>query len=114
MPEEFDVREHGVLFALVDDFDKAQEFTYLAADLFGGSLDFAIRRGIPFEGAPPPELKLKEEQNWSIWVYPKGRPTYTQAYLELGSKLGYLSRLMTWPSEKYPLEVIPCAGEVDG
>ena len=111
MPEEFDVREHGGLFALVEDFDKAQEFTYLAADLFGGSLDFAIRQGIPFEGAPPPVLELKETPNWSIWVYLKGRPKYTQAYSDLGSKLVFLARLMGWPLEKYPVEVVPLGGE---
>lgn len=113
MPDEFDVREHGGLFALVADFDKAQDFVYLASDLFGGSLDFTILRGIPFEGAPPPVLTLEEEPTWSIWVFPKGRPKYTQAYMELGSKLGYLARLMAWPLGKYPVECVPCAGEVD-
>lgn len=110
---EFDVREHGGLFALVEDFDKAQEFVYLASDLFGGTLDFTILRGIPFEGAPTPVLTLKEEPTWSIWVFPKGRPKYAQAYMDLGSKLGYLARLMAWPLTKYPLEAIPCGGGND-
>jgi len=111
MPKvEFDVREHGGLFALVEHFDKAQEFIYLAADLFGGSLDFTIIRGIPYEGAPTPVLTLKEPPNYSIWLFPKGRPKYTQAYMELGSKLGYLARLMAWPLEKYPVEVTPMGG----
>lgn len=113
MPQEFDVREHGGLFAMVEHFDKAQEFIYLAADLFGGSLDFAIHRGMPYTGAPPPVLTLEEEPNWSIWVFPKGRPKYTQAYMELGSKLGYLARLMAWPLAKYPVEAVPCAGVFD-
>jgi hypothetical protein len=108
--EAFDVREHGVLFAEVHEFDKAQEFTYLITDLFVGFFDFAIRRGIPFEGAPSPVLELKESPTWSIWIYPKGRPKYTQAYMDLGSKLGFLARLMSWPLEKYPLEAVPCAG----
>ena len=113
MTEEFDVRKHGGLFTLVADFDKAQEFIHLASDLFGGSLDFAILRGIPFDGAPPPVLTLEEDPTWSIWVFPKGRPEYMQAYMELGSKLGYLARLMAWPKEVYPLEAIPCVGDAD-
>ena len=110
---EFDVREHGGLFALVEHFDKAQEFIHLASDLFGGSLDFTVIRGIPYEGAPKPVLELNEPPNYSIWIFPKGRPKYAQAYLELGSKLGYLGRLMAWPKELYPLEAVPCGGEQD-
>jgi len=102
MPEEFDVRKHGGLFALVADFDKAQEFIFLAANLFGGTLDFTILRGTPFEGAPKPVLPLSESPNYSIWVFPKDRPKYAQAYLELGNRLGYLARLMAWPKEVYP------------
>jgi hypothetical protein len=113
MPKvEFDVREHGGLFALVEHFDKAQEFVFLASDLFGGALDFTILQGIPYEGAPPPTLTLEEPPNYSIWVFPKERPKYAQAYYDLGSKLGYLARLMAWPSTKYPLEAIPCGGVV--
>jgi hypothetical protein len=114
MPKvEFNVREHGGLFVSVEDFAKAQEFIYLAADLFGGSLDFTILRGIPYEGAPPPVLTLEEAPNYSIWVFPKGRPRYEQAYMELGCKLVYLARLMAWPLAKYPLEVIPCGEGAD-
>ena len=113
IPIKFDVREHGGLFALVADFDKAQEFVYLASDLFGGTLDFTILQGQPYSDAPPPVLYLQEEPVWSIWVFPKGRPKYEQAYMELGYKLGYLARLMAWPSEKYPIEVIPCGGDLE-
>jgi hypothetical protein len=114
MTEMFDVREHGGLFALVADLDKAQEFMHLASDLFGGALDFTILRGQPYTGAPTPALTLQEEPTWSIWVFPKGRPKHEQAYWELGSKLGYLARLMAWPLTKYPLEVVPCGDTQDG
>jgi hypothetical protein len=41
MPKvEFDIREHGGLFALVEHFDKAQEFIHLAADLFISTTGF--------------------------------------------------------------------------
>jgi len=109
MPEKYDVREHGGFFASVDDFDKAQEFTHLASNLFGGTLDFAILRGIPYEDPPSPILTLTEEPVWSIWVFPKGRPKFAMAYLDLGVKLGSLARLMEWPLTKYPLEAVPCA-----
>lgn len=106
MAEDFDVRKHGGLFASVEDFDKGQEFIVLASDLFGSTLEFEIRKWVDLNNGPEPVVDLKEQPNWSIWVYPKGRPGYAQAYLELGSKLGYLARLLVWPTSKYPLEAI--------
>lgn len=113
MPEEFDVREHGVLFALVEEYDKALEFLALASDLFRGSLEFTVVQGQPHEGAPPPVLTLSEQPNWSIWVFPKGRPRYLQAYWDLESQLRYLVRLMAWPALKYPIEAVPCGKDND-
>src|SRR5512142_522730 len=108
MPNVYDMREHGCLFAAVDDFDKAQEFVYLASDLFDGTLDFTILQGIPFEEPPTPTMELTENPDWSIWVFPKGRPKYSTPYFDLGSKISFLARLMEWPLAKYPPEAIPC------
>ena len=110
--EEFDVRVHGGLFAAVEYFDKAQELTHLVQELFP-DLELDVRFGV-MEGAPDPVLTLEEPPIWSIWVFPKERPKYEQAYWELGSKLGNLARLMAWPLATYPIKAIPCEGDTNG
>jgi hypothetical protein len=100
LQERYDIRDHGGLFVLVEEFNKAQDFVHLASDLFGGILDFTILRGNPFDGEVVPVLKLSEAPNWSIWVFPKGRPRVERLYLDLGIKLATLARLMSWPSAK--------------
>jgi hypothetical protein len=110
MPVAYDVRDHGGLFAMVQRQCKAEEFTHLAKELFP-DLEFEVRPITNMEDHPVPVVTLNEMPLWCVWVYPKGRPRITHLYYELGSKLGYLARLMAWPLEKYPLEVTPCGGE---
>ena len=106
MPEAFDVRKHGGLFTACEDEDKANEFVHLAKEVIP-DIEWEVRKGV-MEGAPVQVLDIGEEPKWSLWAFPKGRPGYAQAYMELGSRLGYLARMIRWPLEEYPVEVNPC------
>lgn len=71
-------------------------------------IEWEVREGV-MEGAPTLVLDIGEEPKWSVWAFPKGRPDYAQAYMELGCRLGYLARMIRWPIEVYHVEVFPCA-----
>jgi hypothetical protein len=106
MPSEpDDLRDTGCLFTLVEFEDKAQEFVHLVSK-FTSDIEWEVREGVP-EGFLP-VLDCKETPNWSVVAWPKGRPGYMQAYMDLLSTLGYLQELIELPSVKFPLEVVPC------
>jgi large subunit ribosomal protein L7/L12 len=102
--EKVDVREWGILFCVVGDIDKANEFVHLISDVMSG-IEWVVRAG-SIEGARS-IMDIGEDAWWSIWAYPQGRPGHEQAYINLGCRLSYLEQIMSWPEANFPVEVIP-------